>query len=255
MTDQAEPTESTESTPPPASSAPQRRRRRDLMLLGVLVLVLIGLIVALVVRNAGSSDQASSTTASAAPATFGPLGDLSRRQADDPRALGEVDAPVTMVVFSDFRCPFCAAYARDIEPQLVEKYVDTGKLRIEWRDQPIFGKESELAARAGWAAAAQGKFWEFTTDVYADAPQTGHPDLPIDVLVQHAEAAGVPDLDRFRSETLSDRYAADIAADAAPTEEFGIIGVPAFVIDGEPIVGVRPIETFEVVIDQYLGGR
>ncbi|MFC0314199.1 DsbA family protein [Gordonia phosphorivorans] len=253
MSEQVESTESLgePSTPP----TPPRRRRVELLLFGVLLTVLVGLVIALVARGTQSSSETSPSQASAAPATFGPLGDLSRRTADDPRALGEVDAPVTMVVFSDFRCPFCATYARDIEPQLIEKYVDAGKLRIEWRDQPIFGKESELAARAGWAAAAQGKFWQFVDDVYADAPTTGHPDLPIDVLVEHAKAAGVPDLERFRSETLSDRYDGDIAQDVAPTEEFGIIGVPAFVIDGEPIVGVRPIETFEVVIDQYLAGR
>lgn len=251
MSEQAEPTQPMAPRPP----EPRRLRRVEWAIFGVLVLVLAGLIVALVVQDSDTGQEAAPTTASAAPATFGPLGDLSRRDGDDPRALGAVDAPVTMVVFSDFRCPFCATYSREIEPKLIKKYVDAGKLRIEWRDQPIFGKQSELAARAGWAAAAQGKFWPFVDAVYAGAPTTGHPDLTIDVLVEHAKAAGVPDLDRFRSETLSDRYVGDIAKDVAPTEEFGIIGVPAFVIDGEPIVGVRPIETFEVVIDQYLAGR
>ncbi len=108
----------------------------------------------------------------AARTTSGPLGEQSRRAADDPFALGNPDAPVTMVVFSDYRCPFCARYANTTEPEIVEKFVKTGQLRLEWRDFPIFGDSSMLAARAGRAAAAQGKFWEFNAAVYSSSTAT-----------------------------------------------------------------------------------
>lgn len=244
--------------------------RRETVLLAVLGAVLLVLVSVVVVGRLGSDDDAAQDAAPAAASSvsapsgsaaaqpakrFGLLGDLSRRDPADRRAQGDVDASVVMVVFSDFRCPYCGEYARELEPALVEQYVDTGKLRIEWRDQPMFGEQSELAARAGWAAAAQGRFWPFVDQVYRDAPGTGHPDLPIDVLVAHARAAGVPDLDRFRRETLSDRYDEQIARDVEPTERYGIIGVPAFVIDGVPIVGTRPLETFQRVIDEFLAER
>ena len=64
-------------------------------------------------------------------------------------ALGDVDAPVVMISYSEFQCPFCGKYARDTEPILVEKYVDSGVLRIEWRDFPYLGPESTTAAQAG----------------------------------------------------------------------------------------------------------
>src|SRR5690625_2376016 len=78
-------------------------------------------------------------------AGLGPMGEQSRREADDPFAIGPVDAPVVMVVFSDYRCPFCARYSRVTEAELVEKYVSEGQLRIEWRDFPVFGDASMLA--------------------------------------------------------------------------------------------------------------
>lgn len=234
------------------------RSRRDVWLLGLVGLVLAGLVVAVIVGRTGSGEDSAAAPSSAAPAStttsFGPLGDLSRRTADDPRALGDVAAPVVMVVFSDFRCPFCAEYFRSVEPEIISRYVDTGKLRIEWRDQPIFGEQSELAARAGWAAAAQGRFFEFAAAVYADAPANGHPDLPIDVLVQKAQDAGVGDLERFRRETTSSTYDAAIAEDRAPTQKYGIIGVPAFVINGEPIIGTHEAEVYTGVIDGRLAG-
>ncbi|GAC56162.1 putative thiol-disulfide oxidoreductase [Gordonia hirsuta DSM 44140 = NBRC 16056] len=241
------------------NGAKRTRTRRDLWLLGGTAVVLLALVIAVVISRIGSDDQdhaaPARSGASDAAKTYGPLGDLSRREPDDRRALGPVDAPVTMVVFSDFRCPFCAEYSREIEPKLIDRYVDSGQLRIEWRDQPLFGEQSELAAQAGWAAAAQDRFWPFVHEVYRDAPTTGHPDLPIEALVARAKAAGVPDLDRFRRDTLSGRHAADIAEDTAPAKQFGIIGVPAFVIDGEPIIGVRPLEVYTGIIDEHLSAR
>lgn len=233
------------------------RGHRDVWLLGIVGVVLAGLLIAVVVGRSGSAEESVAASSAAAPSSrvsFGPLGDLSRRDRDDPRALGAVDAPVVMVAFSDFRCPFCAEYFRTVEPELISRYVDTGKLRIEWRDQPVFGEQSELAARAGWAAAEQGRFWEFVTAVYGDAEGTGHPDLPIDVLVAKAQAAGVADLDRFRRETTSGTYDAAIADDRAPTVKFGIIGVPAFVINGEPIIGTHDVGVYAGVIDGRLAG-
>ncbi|MFT3898714.1 MAG: thioredoxin domain-containing protein [Gordonia sp. (in: high G+C Gram-positive bacteria)] len=184
----------------------------------------------------------------------GPLSGLARRTPDDPRALGRVDAPVVMVVFSDFRCPFCGVYERTIQPRLIRKYVTPGKLRIEWRDDPTFGKQSDLAARAGWSAAAQGRFWEFVSAVYRDAPETGHADLTIDVLVARAKAAGVKDLKKFRADTTGDTYAHQVTGDAEPVRRYGITGTPAFVINGEPIIGVQPMDVFESLINDA-GGR
>lgn len=180
---------------------------------------------------------------------IGPLGDLARRQANDPMARGDVDAPVVMVMFSDYRCPFCAQFSRTTEPQLVDKYVTSGVLRIEWRDMPIFGEQSTAAAIAGRAAAAQGKFFEFTQAVYADAPQKGHADLTSQALIDFAKKAGVPDLDAFTAAMDDSAAAKAVAADLDESSSIGVPSTPAFIINGYPLLGAQPLTEFTTLID------
>lgn len=109
-----------------------------------------------------------------------------------------------MIEYSDFQCPFCGKFARDVRPALM-KYVEDGDLRIEWRDFPIFGAESEAAAGAGYAAGLQGRFWEFHDVAYAKERERNSGEFATDALVEMARAAGVPDLDRFRVDMTLDR--------------------------------------------------
>lgn len=180
---------------------------------------------------------------------IGPLGDLARRQADDPMAQGDLDAPVVMVMFADYRCPFCAQFSRTTEPQLVDKYVTSGILRIEWRDMPIFGDQSTAAAIAGRGAAAQGKFFEFTQAVYADAPQKGHADLTSQALVDYAKKAGIPDLDAFTAALDDPAAAKAVAADLKESSTIGVPSTPAFIINGYPLLGAQPLTEFTNLID------
>lgn len=214
------------------------------------VLVLTGAAYYLGRENAPQSSEsmpvAQNTTA------MGPLGEQARREAGDPFAIGDVDAPVAMVVFSDFRCPFCARYSVMTEPELVERYVESGQLRIEWRDFPVFGDASVLAARAGRAAAAQGKFWEFNRAVYEAAPANAHHDLTPGKLRDFAVQVGIPDLERFEREMASDMHDEAIAGDVMQARTLGITGTPSFVIGGHPLVGAQPTEYFVQVIDRVL---
>jgi len=179
---------------------------------------------------------------------------IARFEEGDPLALGPVDAPVVMTVHSDYRCPFCAKFSREIEPRLVEEYVDRGDLRIEWRDLPIFGEDSMLAARAGRAAADQDRFWEFTRAVYAAAPDRGHPVLDEEALVGFAREAGVGDLERFRADMTSGKYDAAIGRDHEMALALGATSTPTFLVNGTGVIGARPVETFRTVIDRELAG-
>ncbi|RVW07614.1 disulfide bond formation protein [Prescottella agglutinans] len=225
--------------------------KRDVWLLGVLGVVALLVVGFLVIDRAGNSSETSSAADASAEElepSIGPVGDMSRRKDGDPLARGPVDAPVVLVVYSDYRCPFCAKFSRDTERQLVEKYVDAGVLRIEWRDLPLFGEQSMAAARAGRAAAAQGKFWEFNSALYASAPDRGHPDLSAAALRGFAERAGVPDLDRFAGDAADSALDEDIAADVLEANVIGVSSTPSFVIDGYPILGAQPLSVFEQVI-------
>ncbi|WP_253907432.1 thioredoxin domain-containing protein [Arthrobacter sp. 35/47] len=178
--------------------------------------------------------------------------DLSRRTADDPTALGRVDAPVVMIEYADYRCPFCGLFSRDTLPTLVDKYVESGDLRIEWRDLPVFGEQSFSAAVAGRAAGEQSKFWEFNKAVFAEAPERGHIDLTEERLIQLAEAAGVPDLEKFKTDLDSEELSAAVEKDAQEAASLGATGTPTFLVNGVPLIGAQPLAAFEQVIDGEL---
>lgn len=227
--------------------------RGEVWVIVVLAVVAVGLVVYLVAAkgddataSGGTRDAGHTAESSEAP---GPLDRLARREDGDPLALGATDAPVTLVMYSDFRCPFCAKYTRDTEPLLVDRYVHDGVLRIEWRDFPIFGDQSVAAARAGRAAGAQGRFWEFNHAVAAAAPPRGHPEMTERTLIDFAKQAGVPDIARFTAELRDGTHDAAIGADLVEGQSIGVSSTPAFVINGVPVLGAQPLEEFTRVID------
>ncbi|MBE0010999.1 MULTISPECIES: DsbA family protein [unclassified Arthrobacter] len=220
------------------------------LLVGALILV-IGLI---------ASQRASSPAAegSGVVVTEEPSGqedevfDLSRRIADDPLALGAIDAPVVLVEYADYRCPFCGVFSRETLPALVDEYVASGELRIEWRDLPVFGAESHDAAVAGRAAGEQDKFWEFNEAVFAAAPERGHISLPREELIRIAEEVGVADLAAFTADLDSEALEQAVQADAEEAAALGATGTPLFLVNDIPISGAQPLEVFEQTIDAVL---
>ncbi|HEX2855869.1 MAG TPA: thioredoxin domain-containing protein, partial [Propionibacteriaceae bacterium] len=198
---------------------------------------------------ASSSSGAPATPADSSTPSSAPFPDEARRIPGDPYAMGKVDAPVVMVVWSDFQCPFCGHFARETEPTLVKQFVDAGVLRIEWRDFPYLGKESQLAAVAGRAAAAQGKFWQFHDLVYAHEHQVNHGDLSAAHLREYASAAGLG-LARYDADVKANRGADKVQADLSEGVGLGITGTPAFLINGQPVLGAQPTATFVAMIQQ-----
>ncbi|OYD69808.1 DsbA family protein [Rhodococcus sp. OK302] len=225
--------------------------RREFWLIGILAVVAVVLGTVLVIGNNG--EEKSGALTPPVVAMVGPAGDHSRRISGDPLAIGSVDAPVVLVEYSDYRCPFCAKFSRDTEPALIEKYVNDGVLRMEWRDLPIFGEQSTAAARAGRAAAAQGKFWEYNSALYSQAPDRGHPDLTAATLNDIAAKAGVPDLQRFEADAASSKFDESISRDMYEARMIGISSTPSFIVNGTPVLGAQPLTTFEQVIDRAAG--
>ncbi len=227
---------------------------KDVAFIGGLLVIAVALILYLVMDSPDDGAPAAEPPASStqlAPSAPNDASSLSveRRVVNDPLALGEVDAPIVMVMFADYRCPFCAKFSRDTEPELVERFVSNGTLRLEWRDFPIFGDQSVLAARAGRAAAEQGKFWDFNHAVFAVAPDRGHADLTEEALIGFAEQVGVPDIDKFAAGMRGPTFDAAINADLAEATSLGVPSTPAFIVNGDPILGAQPTEEFERAIE------
>ncbi|QGV79770.1 DsbA family protein [Streptomyces ficellus] len=171
----------------------------------------------------------------------------ARRDAKDPLAVGRADAPVVMIEYADFKCGYCGKFARETEPALIEKYVGEGTLRIEWRNFPIFGEESERAARAAWAAGRQGRFWQFHKAAYAEgAKEQGFGE---DRVLALAREAGVADLDRFGRDLDSEAAKQAVGKDQEQAYALGATSTPSFLVNGRPIAGAQPMETFTDAID------
>ncbi|MCG7276271.1 DsbA family protein [Corynebacterium singulare] len=195
------------------------------------------------------------------PMMFGPGGDtmsgditvVHRRKDNDPFAVGAVDAPVVISEFSDFECPFCSRHANVTEPTL-QHYVDKGLVRIEWNDYPVNGPAAVEAAKAGRAAAAQGKFAEFKHELYSASKDiSGHPEFGIEDFMKFAQKAGVKDLKKFRQEATDDTYSEVIETATSYASQIGISGTPAFVVGDQFIGGAQPAEAFDQVIQEQLG--
>lgn len=157
---------------------------------------------------------------------------------------GPADAPVLIVEFSDFQCPYC----RQVQPtikQLQAKYGD--KLRWSFKDLPLISihPEAQKAAEAARCAGDQDKFWEYRAKMFANT------DINAGLHARTAEELGL-DSAQFQACLESDRYAEAVAADSAEAESMGISGTPAFLINGVLLSGAQPLEAFEQVIDREL---
>lgn len=158
--------------------------------------------------------------------------------------LGPADALVTIVMWSDFECPFCA---RNM-PSLARARQEYGdKLRIIYRHMPLpFHRHAQLAAEAGAEAAHQGKFWAFSDYVFA---HPGH--LDRDGLIESGRAIGM-DVAALAAALDDRRWRDAVAADAAAGAIAGVDGTPTMFVNGVPVIGAVPYERIKPVIDARL---
>ncbi|MFJ3141530.1 DsbA family protein [Streptomyces halstedii] len=230
-----------------------RTKSRKPLVFGTAVVLAAGLLGFASYRATAPDSSGSDSPAAVSTATgqdtgaYPELAGLARRDTADKLALGRADAPVVLIEYADFKCGYCAKFARDTEPELIKKYVDDGTLRIEWRNFPIFGKESEAAARASWAAGQQGRFWQFHRAAYAEgAKEKG---FGKDHLQALAEQAGVEDLDRFARDTESTAANDAVARDQEQAYGIGATSTPSFLINGRPVAGAQPMSVFTQAIE------
>jgi len=194
-----------------------------------------------------STTPAAEVSADPQAGVYPELAKLARRDAGDKLAVGRADAPVVLIEYADFKCGYCGKFARDTEPELIEEYVENGTLRIEWRNFPIFGEESENAARGAWAAGQQDRFWEFHAAAYAEgAKEKGFGKDRVKALAQEA---GVKDLARFMKDLDGPDARAAVAKDQEQAYGIGATSTPSFLINGRPIAGAQPKETFTRAIE------
>jgi protein-disulfide isomerase len=166
--------------------------------------------------------------------------------ADDDPAKGPADAPVTIVTFSDFQCPYCSRVNPTLA-RLKDRYGDS--LRIVFRDFPILQlhPQAAKAAEAGACANEQGKFWQMHDLMFANQQK-----LDVASLKQHAATLGL-DAAAFETCLDSGKHTAEWQKDAADAEKAGVQSTPAFFVNGRPVVGAQPYEAFAEIVNDELG--
>jgi protein-disulfide isomerase len=162
--------------------------------------------------------------------------------------LGSKEAPLTIVEFTDYQCPFCQRFHTTAFPELKKNYIDTGKVRFYSRDLPLdFHPNAMRAAEAARCASDQGQFWQLH-DVMGANPNK----LDLDSLV--ADAADLKmDVNAFRACVESEKYKNSVQTDVMEAMKIGANGTPTFVIgkstsdgvDGELVVGAQPYPMFD----------
>jgi protein-disulfide isomerase len=163
--------------------------------------------------------------------------------ADDP-ARGPADAPVTIVEFSDYQCPYCVRAQQTIE-DVVAKY--KGRVRLVFRDFPLSIHPNAVpAAIAADCARAHGKYWEMARAMFGDQSRLAPPDLA------HTAATLGMDSTAFRACMESPESRTEVDHDTADGRALGISGTPTFYVNGIMIVGAREADVFERTIDAEL---
>src|SRR5215471_11922875 len=165
--------------------------------------------------------------------------------------LGSKDAPLTVVEYTDYQCPFCQRFHLSAYPEIKKNYIDTGKVRFYSKDLPLdFHPNAMRAAQAARCAGEQGKFWEIR-DVMGANPDK----LDMGHIIQFATSLKL-DTQKFQECVNGAKYKDKIRADVAEAMRVGANGTPAFVVgkstahgvDGELVVGAMPFGNFDKII-------
>jgi len=170
-------------------------------------------------------------------------------------AMGAADAPVTVVEFADYQCPFCLRFTKTTFPLLKKKYIDTGKVRWVALNLPLpFHKDARKAAQAAHCAGEQDKFWEMRELLFRNPQKLNTENLPA-----HAETLSL-DMQAFNSCLQSNRHLAAIDQDAKDAKAVRLTGTPSFIIgktasdeiSGQVVIGAQPMNIFEAAIGKAL---
>ena len=229
-------------------------------LVPVIVIIIAAVLVFIVLSSSGNDDSEGQAVNTPPPGQSAPSEVQGPTQPDysvaerldeaDPLTLGPVDAPVVMVAFSDYQCPYCARWSEQTLPAMAE-YAESGDLRIEWRDLSIFGEDSSRAALAAYAAAEQDAFWDYHDMLFPGGETTSAQGLSEESLIGLADELGL-DTVQFEADMKSPETAQAVAANQQLGVDLGVFSTPVFIINGQPVIGAQPTEVFVEAVDAAL---
>jgi protein-disulfide isomerase len=175
-------------------------------------------------------------------------------------SIGDANAPVTLIEFSDFQCPFCGRAFSSTLPALKQDYIDTGKVRYVFRDFPLISihPQARKAAEAAHCAGEQGKYWEMHDTLFKNQRALG-----VLQMKDYARTLGL-DEDQFNSCLDEGKYAKVVDENMAAGSAVGVTGTPTFfvgksnadgMIEGTRIIGAQSVVAFREAIDKLIDGQ
>jgi len=226
--------------------------RRNWLIPALIVLAAAVLVAFSVLMHGGAESDPARSGARVSSSEGAPLPiiDRARLAEGDPLALGPVDAPVTLIVYSDFQCPFCAMWSADTGPEM-RALAQRGDLRIEYRDIAGYGEDSERAARAAYAAGLQGRYLDFHEALFEDSQKRPPGELTPEALVKTAERLDL-DIEKFRADFQSWEVTRGVQRNIDEAAEVGAFSTPSFLLAGRPILGAQSTEVFTAAITAVL---
>ena len=206
----------------------QKERRNMLLIGGGIVIIILAIIIAPAIYRAVVPTP--------------PVGDFTRitpvvRPNENGTSMGDPNAPVKMDVWEDFQCPSCQNYSDNVEPQVIETYIKTGKVFYTFHQYPFLDtnsptKESQQAANASMCASEQGRFWDYRDILFANWQGENQGYLADNRLIAFAESLGL-DMTKFNACFKADKYASQIQADFNLGKQMGVTGTPSVFVNGQ----------------------
>ena len=183
---------------------------------------------------------------------------IARAQVDG-RTMGKPDAPVKIVAYEDFQCPFCKAYTHDTEPTLIADYVNTGKVEVQYVSFSFIGAESAQAAQAAECASDQNHFWDYHDVLFLRQGAENSGTFSTSNLKKFARevADHFKDFDTAKFDQCLDSGSKSAAVESLTQQatKAGVTTTPTFTINGTKLAGAQPIATFRQAIDALLAAQ
>jgi protein-disulfide isomerase len=167
---------------------------------------------------------------------------------------GDQNAPVTLIEFSDFQCPYCGKFATETEQQIYDQYVKTGKLRFGYIHLTFLGEESQWAAEASECANDQNAFWPYHDYLFSHQSGENLGAFSKDNLKKFAATLNL-NTDEFNQCLDSGKYTDLVKSQTSMAQNLGVSSTPTMVINGKVLLGAQPFATFQQLIESDLSSQ
>lgn len=218
------------------------------------VIISASIIYAVGEKNAPRREGTSGANNADQPAALSPGAAKPLEISSRDVILGDPKAPVTIIEYGDYQCPFCGKFFTQVEGLLRENYIKTGKAKMVFRNFQFLGPESTASAVAAECAKDQSKFWAYHDALYnaeVQDGQEGNGNLNRDLFLKLAKDLSL-DTAAFTNCLDGPKYESQIKRDTSAAQAVGVNSTPTSFINGEELRGALPYDQFKAVIDKFL---